>query len=95
VRIGNRQQAVGNSKQPKRVAYALCAMLFALCSPVQAQQPGKTFRIGFLDSSSAKQKQVGALMTITTRPFFAERERIVELAGNTGYLYLFPERVRR
>ena len=29
----------------------------------------------------AKQKQVGAIMTITTRRFFAERKRIVELAG--------------
>jgi len=30
---------------------------------------------------TAKQKQVGAVMTTTTRPFFAERKRIVELAG--------------
>ena len=30
---------------------------------------------------TAKQKQVGAIMTMTTRPFFAERKRIVELAG--------------
>jgi putative tryptophan/tyrosine transport system substrate-binding protein len=29
----------------------------------------------------AKQKQVNAIMTITTRPFFAERKRIVELAS--------------
>jgi len=29
----------------------------------------------------AKQKQVGAIMTISTRRFFAERKRIVELAG--------------
>jgi putative ABC transport system substrate-binding protein len=30
---------------------------------------------------TAKQKQVKAIMTTTTRPFFAERKRIVELAG--------------
>jgi putative ABC transport system substrate-binding protein len=30
---------------------------------------------------TAKQKQVGAIMTIITRGFFAERKRIVELAG--------------
>jgi putative tryptophan/tyrosine transport system substrate-binding protein len=30
---------------------------------------------------TAKQKQVGAIITTTTRPFFAERKRIVELAG--------------
>jgi putative ABC transport system substrate-binding protein len=30
---------------------------------------------------TAKQKQVGAIMMTTTRSFFAERKRIVELAG--------------
>ena len=30
---------------------------------------------------TTKQKQVGAIMTISSRPFFAERKRIVELAG--------------
>src|SRR6266550_766014 len=30
---------------------------------------------------TAKQKQVGAIMTLPTRPFFAERKRIVELAA--------------
>jgi putative tryptophan/tyrosine transport system substrate-binding protein len=30
---------------------------------------------------TAKQKQVGAIMTISTRRFYAERKRIVELAG--------------
>ena len=29
---------------------------------------------------TAKQKQVGAIMTVTSRQFFAERKRIVELA---------------
>ena len=32
---------------------ALCAMLLALCSSAEAQQPGKIFRIGFLDNSIA------------------------------------------
>ena len=31
---------------------------------------------------TAKQKQVGAIMTTSNRPFFAERKRIVELATN-------------
>src|SRR6266576_5745135 len=33
--------------------FTLCAMLFALCLPADAQQPGKIFRIGFLDDSTA------------------------------------------
>jgi putative ABC transport system substrate-binding protein len=32
---------------------SLCAMIFALCFPVQAQQPKKVWRIGFLGSGSA------------------------------------------
>ena len=32
--------------------FALCAVLFALCFPVEAQQPGKILRIGFLVASS-------------------------------------------
>jgi putative ABC transport system substrate-binding protein len=32
---------------------ALCTMLFALCVPAQAQQPGKIFRMGILDPSTA------------------------------------------
>jgi ABC-type uncharacterized transport system substrate-binding protein len=51
---GIRQQALGNSKNLNLIACALCcAMLFALCSPTHAQQTGKIFRIGFLDSSTA------------------------------------------
>jgi putative ABC transport system substrate-binding protein len=34
------------------VRLVLCAMLFALCSPAAAQQPGKAARIGYLDSST-------------------------------------------
>src|SRR5437879_6091011 len=33
--------------------FTLCAMLFALCLPADAQQPGKILRIGFLDDSTA------------------------------------------
>ena len=39
--------------QPIAIVFALSAMLFALCFPSNAQQPGKIFRIGFLDSSTA------------------------------------------
>jgi putative ABC transport system substrate-binding protein len=37
----------------KIAVLTLCALLFALCIPVAAQQPGKLVRIGLLDSSSA------------------------------------------
>jgi putative ABC transport system substrate-binding protein len=45
---GSRQQAVGNSKKLKLPFYALCAVLFAFCGPVYAQQQAKIPRIGWL-----------------------------------------------
>jgi len=37
----------------KMTVLTLCAMLFTLCGSVDAQQPGKIRRIGFLDNSTA------------------------------------------
>ena len=49
-----RQQAIVRTKTMKTISFlALGAMLFALCVPAHAQQPGKIFRIGFLDPSTA------------------------------------------
>jgi putative tryptophan/tyrosine transport system substrate-binding protein len=41
---------------------------------------------------TAKQKQVGAIMTIAIRPFFAERKRIVELAGKYRLPAIYSEK---
>jgi len=51
--IGRRQQASDNSKKLKLAAYVLCSLLIALCQSAWAQQSGKIFRIGFLDSGTA------------------------------------------
>ena len=45
---------------------------------IETQPDAKGLESAF---QTAKQKQVGAIMTTTSRPFFAERKRIVELAG--------------
>ena len=45
---------------------------------IETQFDYKGLEIAF---KTAKQKQVGAIMTTSTRPFFAERKRIVELAA--------------
>jgi putative ABC transport system substrate-binding protein len=42
-----------NHRWRKIFYVALSAVLFALCSSAEAQQTGKVFRIGFLDSSTA------------------------------------------
>ena len=45
---------------------------------IETQPDAKGLESAF---QTAKQKQVGAIMTTATRRFFAERKRIVELAG--------------
>ena len=41
---------------------------------------------------TAKQKQVNAIMTMSTRRFFAERKRIVELAGKYRLPAIYPQK---
>ena len=76
----------------------LCALLFALCSSAEAQQPGKVLRIGFLDSSTASgiavlveafRQELSKLgwiegKNITIEYRFAEQkhERVPELAAD-------------
>jgi len=41
---------------------------------------------------TAQQRQVGAIMTMSTRPFSAERKRIVELAGKYRLPAIYPDK---
>jgi len=52
MRTGMRHEARGNSKKAKVLGSALCALLFALSFPAQAQQAKKVPRIGFLSVTS-------------------------------------------
>jgi len=52
MKTGASERAVKNMKR-KITVFTLCAMLFALCGSVEAQQTGKLFRIGFLERSNA------------------------------------------
>jgi hypothetical protein len=46
-------EAEKESMKKQITVLTLCVTLFALYLPVEAQQPTKIFRIGFLDSSTA------------------------------------------
>jgi putative ABC transport system substrate-binding protein len=46
--------SIGRSAQKKIFCFTLCAMLFALCFPAQAQQPKKVPRIGYLSYGSVE-----------------------------------------
>ena len=66
-----------NTLQVKELRAAAPSLKLNL-EEIETQPDAKGLEIAF---QTATQKQVGAIMTITTRRFFAERKRIVELAG--------------
>ena len=70
----------------KFTVLALSAMLFALCGSVDAQQAGKVFRLGFLDSSTASG------MAVLVDAFRQELSRLGWLEGkNFTIEYRFAE----
>jgi putative ABC transport system substrate-binding protein len=73
---------IGQDVQMKVLRPAAPALKLKL-EEIETQPDAKGLEIAF---QTAKQKQVNAIMTTATRPFFAERKRIVELAGQ----YRFP-----
>ena len=56
---------------------------------IKTQPDAKGLEIAF---QTAKQKQVGAIMTATGRRFFAERKRVVELAVKYRLPAIYPEK---
>jgi putative tryptophan/tyrosine transport system substrate-binding protein len=56
---------------------------------IETQPDAKGLESAF---QTAKQKQVNAIMMIPTRPFFAERKRIVELAAKHALPAIYPEK---
>jgi putative ABC transport system substrate-binding protein len=64
----------------------LCTMLFPLCVSVNAQQPGKIFRIGFLDNNTAPG------MAVLLDPFRQELSKLGWIEGkNIAIEYRFAE----
>jgi putative ABC transport system substrate-binding protein len=55
---------------------------------IDTQRNGKSLETAF---QTARQKQVGAILTMTTRNFFAERKRIVELAVKYRLPAIYPQ----
>jgi putative ABC transport system substrate-binding protein len=69
--------SVGQDLQLKEIRLAAVALKLKL-EEIETQFDFKGLESAF---QTAKQKQVGAIMTTATPRFFAERKRIVELAG--------------
>jgi putative ABC transport system substrate-binding protein len=70
------RRGVGGELQLKELRAAALALKLNL-EEIETQLDAKGFESAF---QTAKQKRVGAIMTVSTRRFYAERKRIVELA---------------
>jgi putative ABC transport system substrate-binding protein len=76
------------TSQLKEIRQAALALELKL-EEIDAQPDAKGLESAF---QTAKQKQVGAIMTTTTRSYFAERKRIVELASKYRLPAIYPEK---
>ena len=76
-RVGLLRPAGGSDRQPKEIRAAATALKLKL-EEIKTQRDPKGLESAF---QTAKQKHVDAIMTTSATTFFAERKRIVELAG--------------
>jgi len=76
-RVGLLRPAGGSDRQLKSLRSAAQALKLQL-EEIETQRDAKGLENAF---QTVKQKQAGAIMTTTATSFFAERKRIVELAG--------------
>ena len=76
-RVGLVTPPLPNNSQVKELRTTAVALKLKL-EEIEAQPDAKGLESAF---QAAKQKQVGAIMTLTTGSIFGERKRIVELAG--------------
>jgi putative ABC transport system substrate-binding protein len=90
-RVGLLRQAggtIGSDLQLKELRPAALALKIEL-EEIKTQPDAKGLESAF---QTAKQKQVGAIMTATGRRFFAERKRVVELAVKYRLPAIYPEK---
>src|SRR5215831_7982281 len=80
--------SIGQDLQLKELRAAAPALKLKL-EEIETQRDAKGLENAF---QTAKQKQVGAIMTTTGNRFFAERKWIVELAGKYRLPAIYPQR---
>src|SRR5262245_55134834 len=87
-RVGLLRQTGATDLQLKEIRPAALALKLKL-EEIETQPDAKGLESAF---QTAKQNQVGAIMTTTSRPFLAERKRIVELAVKYLLPAIYPEK---
>jgi putative tryptophan/tyrosine transport system substrate-binding protein len=78
---------IGQDLQLKEIRPAALALKLKL-EEIETQSDAKGLESAF---QTAKQKKVGAIMTTSSRPYIAERKRIVELAGQYRLPAIYPQ----
>jgi putative ABC transport system substrate-binding protein len=78
---------IGTDVQLKEIRPAATALKLKL-EEIETQYDPRGLESAF---ETAKQKQVNAIMTMSTGPFFAERKRIVELASKYRLPAIYPQ----
>jgi putative tryptophan/tyrosine transport system substrate-binding protein len=86
-RVGLLRPAGGSDRQLKDLRPAALALKLKL-EAIVTQTDAKGLESAF---QTTKQKEVGAIMTTTSLPFFAERKRIVELAVKYRLPAIYPQ----
>jgi putative ABC transport system substrate-binding protein len=86
-RVGFLRLLSSTDSQLKEIRPAAVALKLKL-EVIKTQADPKGLESAF---QTAKQKQVGALITATSRIFFAERKRIVDLAGKYRLPAIYPQ----
>ena len=87
-RVGLLRPAGQSDRQVKELRPAAVALKLKL-EEIETQVDAKGLESAF---KTAKQKQVGAIMTTQATTFFAERKRIVELAGKYRLPAIYPQK---
>jgi len=87
-RVGLLRPAGQSDRQVKELRPAAVALKLKL-EEIETQVDAKGLESAF---QTAKQKQVGAILTTTGPSFFAERKRIVELAGKYRLPAIYPQK---
>ena len=80
--------SIGEDLQRQELQTAALALKLKL-EEIETQRDAKGLEIAF---QTAKQREVGAIMTTVTRFFFAERKRIVELATKYRLPAIYPQK---
>jgi putative ABC transport system substrate-binding protein len=74
----------------KVIGFALCAMLFALCSSVDAQQPTKVPRIGYLGGSGVSSRREAFRQRLRELGYVEGKNIIIEWRSAEGKLDHLP-----